>query len=339
MIYTNGKYNKKKPFSKETVQKPPIIAPFKLELLNNFLCCYGSVCVSYLFYYKINWLMDNFFPVIAFIVLVIYNLLFRLIIYLNQKGVDKRRLFLIVFSSFSFTLYLWLSFFPHSRFGSITENQKQELHGETDFIIRSFKGSCRLNKVKEKMNILGINNYTISLGLVASDNLSSEEIVYWSGVDLTLKQLERVKKEENSVRYFHYIKLLQDAFKASRKEFVVVFEDDFMNFGPLLLDLKKTIDNMPKTTDIVWLDSNNVFLWVLCRYLFAGTAGMIFRRESIPKIIDILIENILGKDMLTSDYILANACNRKDLNCYLIGLISQRPTRSQITLSVQPSMY
>lgn len=139
--------------------------------------------------------------------------------------------------------------------------------------------------------------------------------------------------------------MLAHYYKNAPTDWIVVLES-FESTGARPLDnaferrlLKATCEN--KNADVIWLQSSGVARWKITGGIYTGTAGMIYKRTSIPHILDwidldneearaygLYAHSDEGYQLYSLNHVLDDGCSNKKIQCVLSAAVVERVART-----------
>ena len=155
-----------------------------------------------------------------------------------------------------------------------------------------------------------------------------------ASLGITGKQVDRYKHVETK-KYGALLQMIAQAqytlkaYEKSSKESSWIFwvEDDLIpeSVGSLKGQLEVIMNNY-KEYDMIWLSVLNVPSWNVIWRICCGMQGMLYKKSSIRKILNVMVRDAVTGTNL--DKILAWSCNAGELKCAVIPIVNESKVKS-----------
>lgn len=189
--------------------------------------------------------------------------------------------------------------------------------------VKNSNGNCRRNYM-EKM----LNNNQIPFQFVDALDVSNVD-----PSQIALAQFYGMSKSAVMIQSM-VISMKEGAkMAANSTTWLLVLEDDASLPPSFSKKIRDVIENEKhKNHDVIWLDVRTYPAYAVSGYITCCTAGMLYRKESIPKIVEYLetrkqevadyIKQRNGSFPL-NDFLLAYLCNKKLYSCTVVPMIAE----------------
>jgi hypothetical protein len=247
---------------------------------------------------------------------------------LNFVGQIKRYKYASIFAQ----LFLIVNILLMGGYGNVSFKRCRDV--QADFFVASIaRNTERLALFMERMDKFNIHTEAI-FGFDMKDK-AIEDIALAYNVSLDRNFPDYCRAE---LAIFLSNRVAFTKMMNSPMEWLLLFEDDAYIYPSFLKSLSLAIcENLG--ADLIWLDTRNAASWYFLRRLDGGTAGMLMRKSSIQRIIDLMsmhskhvIEAIdTYNPCCTNDVYYAHLCNVGVLKCGFAPLVRESGIKTSVS--------